>query len=229
MAQEHSLTRITVERGDTLANVLRRRIADDILTGTYAPGAKLDERKLADQFGVSRTPIREALQQLTQAGLATSKPRSGTIVNVVEPARVASLCEAMILLETLCAKLAATRITTVELGRLRRIHEACEECHRNDDADGYAAENRKFHSAIIDATHNVDLAEVVEFCRLRIAPFQRLPFRSAHRREASQSEHRAVIAALEVGDPDATATAMTDHLAAASTSIDDYIREALML
>lgn len=212
-----------VEKGDRLANVLRRRLADDILSGLYDPGTRLEERALAEHFGVSRTPVREALQQLVLTGLAESKPRSGTVVKDVEPARVASLCEAMVLLESLCARLAATRISAIEIARLKKIYTACESFHEQDDADGYAGENRKFHSAIIDATHNIDLAEAVEFCRLRIAPFQRLPFRSAARRESSQAEHLEVIAALERGDPEAAAKSMSDHLSAASLAIDEYI------
>lgn len=216
---------LKVEKGDTLANVLRRRIADNILSGVCKPGTRLEERVLARKFGVSRTPVREALQQLALAGLATSKPRSGTIVNNVEPARVASLCEADILLETLCARVAAGRISAVEIGRLKRLHEACAACHEAGDADGYALENRKFHSAIIEATHNPDLGESVEFCRLRIAPFQRLPFQSAKRRAESQREHQDLIAAFERGDPEAAARAMSAHLSAASLAIDDCIQK----
>ena len=214
---------LQAEAGDTLANVLRRRIADDILAGAIPPGARLDERSLAEEHGVSRTPVREAIQQLVSAGLATSKPHSGAIVQSVEPARVASLCEASILLESLCARLAAARITAVELGRLRKIHAACEACHRDDDANGYALENRNFHSAIIAATQNRDLADSVEYCRLRIAPFQRTPFRSHARRAASQEEHQRIIDALDRAVPEAAEQAMIDHLKAAAIAIDEYL------
>lgn len=224
MTAKEAQVNLQVEKGDTLANVLRRRIADEILSGACKPGTRLEERVLAQQFGVSRTPVREALQQLASAGLASSKPHSGTVVNGIEPERIASLCEAMILLESLCARLAATRITAVELGRLKKIHDASAACHAAGDADGYALENRKFHSAIIEATQNRDLGDAVEFCRMRIAPFQRMPFRSADRRAASQQEHQAVIEALERGDPEAAAQSMTAHLSAASLAIDDYVQ-----
>lgn len=212
-----------VEGDDTLANVLRRQIADDILDGRRAPGSKLDERSLANEFGVSRTPIREALTQLVSAGLAKSKPRSGAVVREIEPARVSSLCEASILLESLCARLAASRITTVELGRLRRIHQICESHHKAGNIEGYALENRKFHSAIIAATQNVDLVDSVEFCRLRIAPYQRTPFKSEKRRQASQDEHQQVIEALESGDAEAAEHAMSEHLKAAAIAIDEQL------
>ncbi len=215
---------LEVERGDTVANVLRRRIADSILAGTCPPGTRLDERSLAEEYGVSRTPVREALQQLVAAGLATSRPHAGTVVKKVEPARVASLCEASILLEALCAKLAATRMSAVELGRLRKIHEECEACHRAGDAAGYALANRRFHSTIIAGTQNLDLADAVEHCRLRIAPFQRAPFQSADRRSKSQVEHARIIDALAAKDQDGAERAMSDHLSAAAVAIDQHLQ-----
>lgn len=224
--ERHRTHKLKVEPGDTLANVLRRHIADDILDGRRAPGARLDERSLAEEYGVSRTPVREALQQLVSAGLASSKPRSGAVVQGVEPNRVASLCEASILLESLCARLAAARITTVELGRLRQIHEACQTCHVADDVDGYALENRRFHSTILSATQNQDLVDSVEFCRLRIAPYQRTPFKSSARRQASQDEHSRILEALENGQSELAERAMADHLKAAAIAIDEYFRRS---
>lgn len=217
---------LNVDTEDTLANVLRRHIADDILDGTREPGSRLDERSLAEEFGVSRTPVREAIQQLVSAGLAKSKPRSGAVVQGVEPGRVALLCEASILLESLCARLAAARITAVELGRLRHIHKACQVCHENGDVDCYALENRRFHSAIIAATQNQDLVDSVEFCRLRIAPYQRTPFKSWARREASQIEHKKIIEALESGDVVFAEHAMVDHLKAAAIAIDEHFQQS---
>lgn len=217
---------LEVDKGDTLANVLRRHIADDILDGTRAPGARLDERSLAEGFGVSRTPIREALQQLVSAGLAKSKPRSGTVVQGIEPERVSSLCEASILLESLCARLATTRITAIELGRLKKIHAAGQTCHEEDDVDGYALENRRFHSTIIAATQNQDLVDTVQFCRLRIAPYQRTPFKSSAIREASQVEHKKIIDALESGDSDFAERAIAEHLKAAAIAIDQHLQRS---
>ncbi len=212
-----------------MANVLRRKVAEDILSGVIKPGTRLDERSLAAEYGVSRTPIREAIRQLVAAGLATSKPHVGAVVQAVDASRVASLCEASILLESLCARLAASRITAVEIGRLRKIHAACEACHNAGDANGYALENRQFHSTIISATQNRDLADSVEHCRLRIAPFQRTPFRSPARRAASQEEHLNIIKALERSAPEDAERAMTAHLKAAAIAIDEYLQDSLAI
>jgi DNA-binding GntR family transcriptional regulator len=214
--------RLQVEKGDTLANVLRREIAEKILEGVLKPGSKLDERTLAQEFSVSRTPVREALQQLVSAGLAVSRPHAGTVVHGIDADRIAELCEASLLLETMCIRLAAVRMTSIDIGHLSKIFEACEACHLAGDASGYALENRKFHSTIIKATRNKDLADTVEFCRLRIAPFQRAPFKSFDRREASQLEHKAIIEALKQRDENLAAEAMTLHLSNAAVAIDEY-------
>jgi len=213
-----------VEKGDTLANVLRRKIADKILLNQIEPGERLDEQSLAQEYGVSRTPIREALIQLSASGLVTSRRHVGTVVQLIDQERVGSLCEASIQLESLCAGLAASRMTAIEVGRLKSIHTECEARHKAGDTDGYALENRRFHSSVIQGTHNPDLGDVVELCRLRIAPYQRLPFTLASRREASQREHGALIEALERRDSEAATLAMTRHLSAAAVAIDEQLR-----
>jgi DNA-binding GntR family transcriptional regulator len=217
---------ISVEKGDTLANVLRRRIADSILQNEIEPGTRLDEQRLATEFGVSRTPIREALGQLSAAGLVASKPHIGAIVQPIVAARVASLCEAVIELEGLCARMAALKMSVVELGRLKEFHGACGSAHEADDTYAYALKNRSFHYAIVAGTHNPDLVDSVELCRLRVAPYQKLQFSVAARRAASQIEHMEIVAALERRAPDDAATAMTRHLSAAAVAIDAQLRLA---
>tara|TARA_R110002167_G_scaffold184083_1_gene384497 strand:- start:105 stop:398 length:294 start_codon:yes stop_codon:yes gene_type:complete len=85
--------------------------------------------------------------------------------------------------------------------------------------------NRKFHGAIIAATHNPDLRDSVEFCRVRIAPFQRVPFKSADRRAASQIEHQQIIDALENRNSELATEKMRLHLSAAAVAIDEQLME----
>ena len=215
---------LIVEKGDTLANVLRRRIADKILENDYEPGCRLDEKSLAEEYGVSRTPVREALKQLNSAGLVTSRPHSGSVVMSIDQDQVAQLCEAVIELEALCIRLAARKMSAVEVGRIKEIIAASAAAKKNPDA--FAAENRKFHSAIIAGTQNPHLADVVEMCRLRLAPYQRVQFIAAARRSAAQAEYGAIYDALVKRDEVAAAKAMTEHLAAAAVAIDEQLRRA---
>ena len=98
----------------TIAMSVEQQIADDILSGRLAPGAKLDEQTLAARFEVSRTPVREALRQLLGTGLVESIPRRGAVVTSFGPERLSQLYEAIGELETLCARLAAQRMTAIE-------------------------------------------------------------------------------------------------------------------
>ena len=77
----------------TLAETIRQRLADDILRGVYPPGARLDENGLAKRFGLSRTPVREALRQLTSAGLVEMRPRRGVIVSLPTESTLAEMFE----------------------------------------------------------------------------------------------------------------------------------------
>ena len=85
---------------------LRDRIEDRIATGIYAPGERLDETTLAEHFGVSRTPVREALQQLAAGGLVELRGRRGAIVSAPDPARLMEMFDVMAELEAMCGRLA---------------------------------------------------------------------------------------------------------------------------
>ena len=95
----------------TLTEKLATAIADGILNGTLRPGLRLDEIGLARQHGVSRTPVREALRQLTLSGLIDMRPRKGAVVSKATPEQVESLFVAMAEMEATCARLAAISMT----------------------------------------------------------------------------------------------------------------------
>src|SRR5215216_5040510 len=106
----------------TLAEAIRQRLADDILHGVYPPGARLDEKRLAERFRLSRTPVREALRQLISAGLVEMRPHRGAIVLLPSEAALAEMFEVMGELEASCARLAAQRISPAERVRLETVH-----------------------------------------------------------------------------------------------------------
>src|SRR5258708_13270266 len=95
----------------TRAETIRQRLADDILRGVYPPGARLDESGLAKRFNLSRTPVREALRQLTSAGLVEVRPRRGVIVSLPTDSALAEMFEVMGELEASSVRLAAHRLS----------------------------------------------------------------------------------------------------------------------
>ena len=125
----------------TLAETVRQQIADDILRGALSPGARLDEIGLAKRFNLSRTPVREALRQLTATGLVEMRPRRGVIVSLPTDSALAEMFEVMGELEASCARLSALRMSPAERVRLELVHKRSRDAVRNNDRDSYRTIN----------------------------------------------------------------------------------------
>lgn len=136
------------------SNLLRDRIEDEIVTGAYRPGDRLDEASLATRFGVSRTPIREALQQLAVAGLVDVRRHRGAIVSAPDPKRLIDMFEMMAEIEAICGRLAARRLLPEDERALTEALEACRKASEQADPDVYYYENERFHRAIYAASGN---------------------------------------------------------------------------
>lgn len=183
-----------------LADRVRQDLETEILTGELAPGARLDETRLAERFEVSRTPIREALTQLASVGLVETRPRQGAIVARITPKRLAEMFEVMAEIEGLCARLAARRMTAAELERLKALHVACNEPRTKGEPDEYYDLNLAFHDAIFEGSHNSFLVEQARYMRARTQPFRRLQLHRMGRMDRSFEEHNAVVEAILAGD-----------------------------
>jgi DNA-binding GntR family transcriptional regulator len=196
----------------TLADKLASAIADGILDGTLKPGERLDEATLAQQHGVSRTPVREALRQLTTSGLIDMRPRKGAVVSRATPEQIESLFVAMAEMEATCARLCALSMTPVERRRLQARQEAMTALARTGDQDAYSDANVAFHSAIYTGAHNAPLADYAMGLRRRVGPFRRAQFRMEGRLKRSNEEHGAVVRAILAGDAAAAHAAMLHHV-----------------
>src|SRR5262249_8848106 len=164
--------RVTGPRAKTLAETIRQRLADDILHGVYPPGARLDEKRLAERFRLSRTPVREALRQLISTGLVEMQPHRGATVSLPTEAALAEMFEVMGELEGRCARLAAQRISPAERVRLEAVHRLCAEAVHTGDRERYRTLNFDFHDVIYRAAHNDFLFATTFAVRQRIAPFR---------------------------------------------------------
>ena len=184
----------------TLTEKLASAIADGILNGSLKPGVRLDEVGLALQHGVSRTPVREALRQLTASGLIDMRPRKGAVVSKATPEQVESLFVAMAEMEAICARLAAMSMTPVERRRLQARHETMTALAARGDPAAYANANVAFHSAIYAGAHNAPIAEYTMSLRRRVGPFRRAQFQVEGRLTRSNQEHDVVVRAILAGD-----------------------------
>lgn len=198
--------------GITHGERLRIEIADKILCGDLVPGTSLDETTLAERYGVSRTPVREALRELAAAGLVVHRPHRGAVVAAVTEDRLLEMFQVMADLESLCAGYAAGSITPAERQKLVELHTEGKELVRMGDLEAYTEANDIFHDFIYETSHNSFLAETALSVRRRVSPFRRAQFRTLGRLAVSHEEHDRVVQAILRGDKEAAAREMRTHL-----------------
>jgi DNA-binding GntR family transcriptional regulator len=202
---------------------LRDRIEERIATGVYAPGERLEETALADQFGVSRTPVREALQQLSAIGLIELRGRRGAIVSAPDASRLLEMFEVMAELEAMCARLAARRLLPADEALLRETLAACQAAADDGEPDSYYYQNERFHRAIYLASGNRFLAEQSNALHTRLAPFRRLQLRVRNRMRTSCAEHGAIVEAIISGDGELAAERLRNHVAVQGERFSDLM------
>lgn len=199
----------------TRSERIRERLADAIVRGVLAPGVALEEEELARHFGVSRTPVREAIRQLEAMGLASARPRRGAVVAAISPKRLDEMFAVMADLEAACARESALCMTPAERHSLSALHRQLADAVSRGDLDAYARLNDSFHDAVYVGGHNGFLAETTAALRARLAPFRRAQFHASLQRLAqSWSEHDLVVASILRGDAADAAGAMRSHVGA---------------
>ncbi|WP_281967856.1 GntR family transcriptional regulator [Roseovarius nanhaiticus] len=196
-------------RADIIADDLEELVFD----GTFPDGARLDENALADRFGVSRTPIREALQRLVQSGLAAQIPRRGVFVRQPGPVELMEMFEVMAELEAAAARLAARRISDSALADLRAANTLCAKAVAENAPGAYYLENERFHQIIYAQSGNSFLRAEAERLHRRLRPFRRQQLRLRGRLAQSMAEHEAIVDALTQGDAPGAADALRAHVA----------------
>ena len=199
-------------RSTTRAESLREAIEDKIATGAFPPGMHLDESELAQKFGVSRTPLREALIQLSSMGILLVRPRRGAVVADVSPHRLLEMFELMAELEAMCARLAVRRMSGADQEELLKAHRACEAACLAGDPDDYYHKNERFHHAIYAAAHNGFLVEQALMLQRRLRPYRRLQLRVRNRMATSFNEHTGIVEALQLGNADLAAERVREHI-----------------
>lgn len=196
----------------TLSENIAQQLAAEIIARELAPGTRLDELSLAARFGVSRSPVRDALRHLATTRLVAYAPHRGFSVVAVDAAELDGLFEASSEIEALCARLCAQRATPAERKRIELIHQGAARALPERNIKAYSGLNEQLHAAVFAGAHNRTLQEVAVNLRQRLAPFRSSPFFAAKNRIGeSHREHSAVVDAVLRGDAEAAAQAMRDH------------------
>lgn len=205
------------------ATRLRDEIEDDIATGRIRPGERLDEVSLAARFGVSRTPIREALHNLAASGLIEIRPHRGAIVTDVPPHRLVEMFDVMAELEAMSSRLAARRLLPEGRVAILEAYAACSQAAEENDTDAYYYENERFHCAIYAAGGNSFLCEQAIGLSRRLKPFRRLQLRVGARVRASLEEHKRILDAILAGDSEAAAREAHAHVVIQGERFGDLV------
>ncbi len=207
----------------SIAEKLKQKLEQEILMFNLKPGERLDETKLAERYGTSRTPVREALRQLAAEGFVSIRTHRGAVVAGLSIAELVDMFEMMAVYEGVCARLATTRASPEELAQIADAHECCRLASEADDYDGYCLANARFHDAVYRASHNSHLIKQAVCTRNRLGTYRRFQHRRNHRLQDSYREHDAVVCAIRKGDADEADRQMRDHIAVQSTHITSLV------
>ena len=197
------------------ADVICKKIADDIVLGHFQPGSRLDEVMLAGLFNVSRTPVREALKQLAIQGLVVCRPNRGAIVAEMTPEQLSRMFEAIGELEASCARYAAVRMEEADRERLSELHAQSRAAMRAGDFELYDRLNQELHHVIVQSCGNPTLIDMTFSLRHRASPYRSSQFRNVERMSASFGEHSVIIEALLNRDAVTAQREMRAHLLSA--------------
>lgn len=194
----------------TLGTRIYESLANQIIVGKLLPGHRLDEQSLATQFGVSRTPVREALRELGARRLIDLVPRRGGVVTQIGSEKLIDMLEAECEIEGLCARLSAHRMSAMEKGHLRELHE---QAAKEKSLPRYFEINKEFHDLICAGAHNSTLDGTARELRFRLSPFRRPePTTDAAGVIArSTEEHAAIVSAILAGEAERAYEAMRAH------------------
>lgn len=220
---DHDSAAAATPRRTTHANSVRMTIENEIYTGVLLPGTPIDEDALVQRFSVSRTPVREAMLQLLQAGLIEKAPRQPAVVARLDLPRLLHLFETVAELEGVCARIAASRMTTEERNELSALHESAAKVLAEGDDAEYARLGRRFHNMIVNGTHNNVLIDITNKLALRTLSYRRFQVLRPGRPDINQSDHQAVLDAILARDQDRAAEAMRAHVTLNINVLSDYV------
>jgi DNA-binding GntR family transcriptional regulator len=214
-------------RGGRAADI-RAALQDEIESGKLPPGAPLDERALAARFEVSRTPVREALQQLAARDLVRIAPRQGVTVSRLSVAKVRAMLEFIAEMESLAAKLAARRVDDELARRLDEAMARCQEAAVTGAAAEYTLANALFHEAIYAGSRNEYIAEQIRQARRMIQRYRVKDFQNKAQIAQSLQDHLRIARAIQSGDEVAAAQAMLLHVPAGTTGFSEFLAKVPM-
>lgn len=188
------------------------RLRQRIFAHELPPGTWVDEQALAADYGISRTPLREALKVLASEGLVTLKPRRGCYVTEISERDLDEIFTVMALLEGQCATDTARKASETDLIHLRSVHDELERAADTNDIDGFFEANQAFHQEVQHIADNRWLTQAITDLRKVIKLSRHHSLFSDGRLKQSLAEHRAILDALAHRDVARSEQLMREHI-----------------
>ncbi len=228
--KERKLLPIVLDGYKPLRDVVFETLRDAIITQVLKPGERLMEIQLADEMGVSRTPVREAIRKLELEGLVVMVPRKGAYVAGVSMKDIHEVYEVRAALEMLAVTLAAERITDEELDALER--QVLRESEAESDQDEHALDNiiyidSSFHDIIYQAAHNQRLVQFVNILQEQLQRFRAASLSRPGRSKTALDEHKQIVEALAERNGELAAKLAKEHIENAENAMISGMEESL--
>jgi DNA-binding GntR family transcriptional regulator len=195
------------------------RLRDLIVQGQLAPGARLNERLLCAQLGISRTPLREALKLLATEGLVELLPNRGAMVARLEPARLRQTFAVMGALEALAGALACVHASAEQIAAVHALHAEMAAAHARGDLAAYFGLNQAIHLKLVEAAANPVLLQTYRQLNANVRRARYMANLSAERWDAAMREHEEILAAFTARDAKRLKRLLHEHLAAKLVSV----------
>ncbi len=195
------------------------QLRDLIVQGTLAPGARLNERVLCGRFGISRTPLREAIKLLASEGLVELLPNRGAIVASIQPERLAETLTVMGALESLGGELACRNASDAQISEIRALHYEMLAHHARGDLAAYFKYNQQIHLKLVEAAGNAVLLHTYRQLNTNVRRARYMANLSKERWNAAVAEHEEILAALAARDAERLKQLLRDHLAGKLASV----------
>ena len=205
----------TLDGARSLADVIMTTLSGAIVNRELPPEWRLREERLATLFGVSRTPIREALAGLANSGLARRDDRGSLRVGSITPEQILDVYTVRKSLEGLSAALAAESASPRAIAQLRQLQRACERAVDEGDSQAFAAANSEFHLALAQSTGNQFLTRFIGDVENWVKRFPTTTLAFPGRRETALAEHEALLSAIENRDRVRAEQLARDHMSVA--------------
>ncbi|RYH07850.1 GntR family transcriptional regulator [Tropicimonas sp. IMCC6043] len=189
-------------------------LTDSIATGVLDPGERVDEVRLAEQLGVSRTPVREALNQLVAQRILVAGEKRGVRVAQYSREELSQIFEVMYEIEVMCARMASQRLTLLSRSEIELAQAECVRAAESGDRIAYMHANEDLHHAIYRATGNEYMWELASEFRRRTGPFRAKKFATTEDLIASAKSHESLLRSIFSADSKVASDGMREHMAA---------------